>query len=319
MFFKNNMTVIIIVVLFSFSPYFVHTQELKKDNEFRTDTLIFEKIIDNMNFPEGPAWDGKALYASSCYGRFIIKITGNEYKVFLDSMMGTNHIKHTNGLTIGSDGNIFACDYGRGAILKINPNGEISVYSSGYNGKPFNRPNDLAFDSKGNLYFSDPKSYNKNIPDGVVYCVDSKTKEVKPVITSICYPNGLAFSPDRKYLFLCESAQNRILKFKVSKDGSFIDREIFIDLPGGDPDGIAFDVEGNLYAAHFGGRAVYVISSKGLIIRKILTPGKKPSNIEFGGKDMKTLFLTEDETNTIYRTKVEIPGLKLIQPHSRVK
>ena len=89
------------------------------------------------------------------------------------------------------------------------------------------------------------------------------------------------------------------------------DKTIFAELPGGDPDGLAFDVEGNLYAAHFGGGAIYVFSSNGILKDKIITPGKKPSNVEFGGDDMRTLFITEDETNSVYSIKVKIPGMQL--------
>jgi gluconolactonase len=291
-----------------FGP-FSFSQEFKKENDFIIDSLKFEKVVENMNFPEGPAWDGEGnLYCSSCYGGYIVKVEGDSHKIFITSTTGMNSIKNTNGLTVYKNGDIFACDYGRGAILRIQPDSQIIIYASGYNDKPFSKPNDLTFDPDGNLFFSDTKSYNKNIPDGTVYRVDFKTKEVTPAVSNICFPNGVAFSPDNKYFFLCESAQNRILRFKVQSDGSLTNKEVFVNLPGGDPDGLAFDIKGNLYAAHYGGKAIYVISPNGVILKKIPTPGKNPSNVEFGGKDMKTLFITEDETNCIYKTKVKIPG-----------
>jgi gluconolactonase len=79
---------------------------------------------------------------------------------------------------------------------------------------------------------------------------------------------------------------------------------------------LAFDVEGNLYVAHFGGGAIYVLSPNGKIKEKIFAPGMKPSNVEFGGDDMITLFITEDETNSVYSMKVKIPGIKLFSSPS---
>ena len=87
--------------------------------------------------------------------------------------------------------------------------------------------------------------------------------------------------------------------------------ELFIELPGGDPDGIDFDVKGNLYVAHFGSGTIYVISPVGQVLEKIKTPGAKPSNIEFGDSDFRTLYLTEDETNAVYKIKVLYPGYKI--------
>jgi gluconolactonase len=71
--------------------------------------------------------------------------------------------------------------------------------------------------------------------------------------------------------------------------------------------------KGILYCAHFGGGAVYVFNKEGKQIEKLITPGKKPSNVEFGGEDLRTLYVTEDETNSVYSIKREIKGLQLIR------
>jgi gluconolactonase len=271
----------------------------------------FIKIVDGLHFPEGPAWDGKKnLYVSSCYGSYITRISKDEISRFIDSASNSN-IKQTNGLTIYKDGNIFACDYGLGAIIKISPEGKSQIFIDDYEGKKFNRPNDLAFNDDGNLYFTDPKSYGKDKLDGRIFKINIESKEVTLLEDSLAFPNGIAFSANGKQLFICESALNRILTFKVNASGSLSDKTVFAELPGGDPDGLAFDIEGNLYVAHFGGGAMYVFSPEGILKEKIITPGKKPSNVEFGDEDMRTLFLTEDETNSVYSIKVKIPGLPL--------
>lgn len=271
----------------------------------------FIKITDSLHFPEGPAWDGNGnLYVSSCYGGYITRISSNSISKLVDSTSNPN-LRQTNGLTVYKDGSIFACDYGLGAILKITSEGKSEIFVDGYNGKKFNRPNDLAFDGMRNLYFTDPKSYGKEKLDGRVFKVEINSKEVTLLEDSLAFPNGIAFSSDGKKLFVCESAQNRILTYNLNEDGSLSNKTVFAELPDGDPDGIAFDSEGNLYVAHFGGGAIYVLSPHGIIKEKIITPGKKPSNVEFGGEDMKTLFITEDETNSVYSMRVRIPGMPL--------
>jgi len=294
---------------------FLFIQETLSQGEIKN--YDFKKTVTNLQFPEGPAWDGKGnIFVSSCYGGYITKISEEGFSTFIDSTQKPFRLKQTNGLTFYKDGNLFACDYGIGAILKINSAGETEIYSSGYNGNKFNRPNDLAFDSKGNLFFTDPKSYGKDKPDGVIYRIDSSSKEVKPIAEGLCFPNGIAFSIDGKNLFVCESAQNRILKFYLSDDGSLKNQIVFAELPGGDPDGIAFDSEGNLYVAHFGSGNIFVLNPEGSIKYTIKVPGNKPSNLEFAGEDLRTLYVTEDETNSVYKVEVEIPGFPLFSAPS---
>jgi len=272
----------------------------------------WKQLAAEQQFPEGPAWDGQtALYSSSCYGKWINNIVEGTSSVFLSAQSEPFTLNQTNGLTVGKDGNIYACDYGIGAILQISPGGKTEMYASGYMKKKFNRPNDLAFDQNGNLYFTDPKSYNRDTLDGRVFMVKHDTKEVVRVEENLGFPNGITFSKDFKYVFVCESAKQCILKYERDEKGKLIKQKTFVELPGGDPDGIAFDEKGNLYAAHFGGGAVYVIDPDGKILYRMKTPGKKPSNIEFGGSDMKTLFLTEDETNSVYQTRMRVAGLPL--------
>jgi len=274
--------------------------------------FIPQKVADGFSFPEGPAWDGKNnIYLSNCYGSWISKYHEAEIDTFVTKISDTTKFDKSNGLTVFRDGNIYACDYGLGAILRIAPDGEIFTFLSGYQGQKFNRPNDLAFDPKGNLYFTDPKSYDSEKRDGVIYGYFQDKQELRVLYEGLAFPNGIAFSPDAQHLYVCESVLGRILKFPLNEDGSLDDFDVFAQLPGGDPDGIAFDKEGNLYVAHFGTGFVYLLAPVGQIKHKIQMPGKKPTNVEFAGKDLRTLFITEVETNALYKMEVEIPGLKL--------
>jgi len=271
--------------------------------------LVFHKVAEGLMFPEGPAFDGKnTVYVSNCYGDFITKITDKQQDVFVKAPTTPANFQKTNGLTVNNDGFIYACEYGFGQILKFSPEGECTIVADGYEGEKFNRPNDLAFDKSGNLYFTDPSSYGADKPDGRLFRIVKETGEVELLYSGLCFPNGIAFHPTEKNLFVCESAKNRILKFPLDDAGRVGEPSEFIVLPGGDPDGIAFDVENNLWVAHFGTGTIFVINENSEIVRELKAPGKKTSNVEFAGKDMKTLYVTEDETNCVYYVEVETAG-----------
>jgi len=267
------------------------------------------KVVDGLNFPEGPAYDNKSsIYLSNCYGGWIAKVSENKSDTFLVKNNSELTIEKTNGTAFGKDGFLYFCEYGKGRIMRSNGFGNLEIYADGYEGKKFNRPNDLTFDEFGNLYFTDPSSYDKNILDGRIFFVDAKTKTVKLLDDSLAFPNGINISPLDNKLYVCESVFNRILRYEITDNNEIINKEIFAVIPGGDPDGIEFDVNGNLYAAHFGGKAVYIFSPEGKLLQKIETPGSKPTNLEFGDEDYKTLYLTEVETNSLYKIRTKYPG-----------
>lgn len=274
--------------------------------------LIPVKVASGLEFPEGPAWDGTGtLYVSDCYGAWIGRYRDGKLDTLVSKKETQSNFENSNGLTINQNGNLYACDFGLGAILEITPQGQIQVFLDGYEGQPFNRPNDLAFDPRGNLYFTDPNSYGADKKDGTIYAYFRDRDELLPVYEGLAFPNGIAFSADTAFLYVCESALNRILKFPLRADGGLEPYQVFAELPGGDPDGIAFDTAGNLYVAHFGSGSVYMLDTSGTIVQTIHMPGKKPTNVEFGGEDRRTLFITEVETGALYTVRVEIPGLRL--------
>lgn len=269
------------------------------------------KISEGHKFCEGPAWDGEdGLYVSNCLGGTIDFITPNGKTEFLGADDYSEIHERTNGLTVGADGYLYAAEYGenKGGIIRLDQNGRAESYAASFEGKPFSRPNDLAFDPEGNLYFTNPKGYDADNPDGHVYRVDRKTKEITQVAGPFSFPNGIAFSRDAKKLYVAESAKRHVLLFDVIEEGTLTNQRIFAKMPGGDPDGIAIDKKGNVYIPQFAGSHVWIFDSEGNLLTKIPTPGSKPSNIEFMGEDLKTLVVTEDETNSVYQIPAPIPG-----------
>lgn len=281
----------------------INVSEIKAQKVIDSSSWI--KISGGMDFPEGPAIDQKGnLFVSNCYGGWIARYDGTSMDTFLVRSEKANSIDKTNGLVI-IDNEIYACDYGLGAILRINMEGVIERVADNYNGERFNRPNDIIFDGSDNILFTDPKGYGKDIEDGRVFQLSTVTGELKLVGEGLAFPNGINISPLDGKIYTCESAKESIYRFSTDSGGRFINKEIFAHLPGGDPDGIEFDNEGNLYVAHFGGQAVYIISPEGKILARIQTPGKKPTNLEFADERKKNLFLTEAETNSVYYIDLE--------------
>ena len=306
---KNNLQSILILILLIISGEVNYSQIIDSNEKW-------VKVAGGLNFPEGPAYDGiSSIYLSNCYGGWIAKYHDGKVDTFVSKFDDSLLIEKTNGLAYGNDNCLYACEYGKGTILKIDKQKQIEVYSKGYKGEKFNRPNDLTFDKNGNLFFTDPKSYDKSILDGRIFLVDAKTKEVILLEDSLAFPNGINISPIDGKLYVCESAKQKIVRYTITKENKLVDKQDFVEIPGGDPDGIDFDVNGNLYVAHFGGKAVYIFSPEGKLIQKIETPGIKPTNLEFGDADYKTLYLTEVETNALYKIRTLYSGKTIINKY----
>ena len=264
-----------------------------------------------LSFPEGPAWDQEnTLYVSNCNSDWITRI--HDGKVDTLMIASDSTFAKTNGMIVDKQGNLLACDFGNGRLIKIDPRTKkTEILISGYEGKRFVNPNDLTITESGNLYFTDPGKYDKNRTDGRVFYYDFNKNETILVAQNLGFANGIGISPlNKKKLYVCESTKDRILVYDIREDNRLENKAVFVELAGGDPDGIDFDELGNMYVAHYGSGTVFVISPQGRILQKVKTPGKNPSNLEFGGKDLKTLYLTEDETNCVYKITVNNRGFK---------
>jgi gluconolactonase len=174
-------------------------------------------------------------------------------------------------------------------------NGTRSVLVSEYQGKPLDAPNDLVYKSDGALYFTDPSRPNTHTP--YVYMLkDGKLQLFTE--DSMFFPNGLAFSPREKYLYVNDMMKKTIIRFDVLPDDTIANGQLFIDedpekkdpYPNdGYPDGMKVDREENVYCTGPGG--IWIISPEGKHLGTILIP-VHAVNLAFGGPDGKTLFIT---------------------------
>ena len=254
-------------------------------------------------FPEGPAFDRNG-------NLFVVDVeTGDISKISPEGRVKTflNTGGSPNGAKFHANGDLYVADRKKG-IIAISPDGEIRVIVDHYQGKKFNGPNDLIFDSKGNLYFTDPHGSSAENPFGCVYRVLSGG-EMTCLASGLAFPNGLVLSRDERYLFVANTRKNRVLRYVLDPP---VRSYIFSQLSGGwGPDGMAFDVAGNLYVAHYGGGDVLIVNPKGDIIERVPIGGLHPTNVAFSGPDGKTLYVTEVETGSVYCFNTDHPGLPL--------
>ncbi len=280
------------------------------------------KVADGFAFPEGPAYDGKGnVFVSNCNADYVSKLDVSGKSLAFKHADDRFTFEKTNGMTFYQDGSLFVCDFGRNAILLIRPDGTTEMYADKWEDKGFKGPNDLAFDPEGNLYFSDPAGSDAKNSIGCVYRVAKGTRRVAKVAEGMAFPNGVAFSADAKYLYIAESYTFRILRAKVKPDGTLEKPELFCQMPKDHvPDGMNFDQAGNLYVATVGPGLVTIIDKEGKITRTIKLPGTDVTNVEFAGKDLKTLYITEAQKGEVYKLNTEIGGLPLFRaPQNEAK
>ena len=207
-----------------------------------------------------------------------------------------------NGIVFDSQGDLLVADYVEHKIWRIDRvTGKLSLHC---HEPTMNQPNDLAIADDGTLYASDPDWSNGT---GRVWRID-RQGAAKILADGMGTTNGIDVSPDGKYLSVNESQQRKIWRFEIRKDGSLGQKTLFKEFPDHGFDGMRYDDQGNLYVTRYGKGTVVVLSPDGEILREIDVLGARPSNICFGGKDGKTVCVTEVEHGRLVRFRVEHPG-----------
>ncbi len=218
-------------------------------------------------------------------------------------------------LAFGPDGCLYVTDEGRRAIVRVDPHGRQTDFISRYEGKPINGPNDLSFDPDGNLFFTDPFTSSLTNRIGAVYGYEWGTGELHKIKDGMAFPNGIVAREGR--LYVAETRTNKIWAYDIVGPGQAENESEFCTLPPLDvdgihgPDGMAFDVEGNLYVATYRAGYVYVLDPAGELIRSIPSGGQSPTNVCFGGEDFDTMFVTVDDLGEIAAIQVGAQGQRL--------
>jgi gluconolactonase len=264
-----------------------------------------QKIVSGYSFTEGcsVAKDGKVYFTDQPNDRIYVWDEKSGIKIFKE---GT---ERSNGTYFDRQGNLLACADQFNKLVKFTPLGKmVPILAQGYNGKPFNGPNDLWPDNKGGIYFTDPyyqRDYwekgHTQVQDaeGVYYLApDGSLKRVRG---GSGQPNGIVGSPDGRWLYIADMRQKTIWKYAILADGSLGDSTAFAPVGS---DGMTIDSEGNIYATW---GKVIIFNPRGQIIEEIPLP-ESPSNVCFGGPDRKTLFITA--RTSVYIAKMKVRGVE---------
>jgi gluconolactonase len=257
---------------------------------------------------EGPLWwhdGGYLLFSDIGHNRRMQWAPGVGLSVAQES---TNE---GNGLTRDRQGRLLACEHLARRVTRQEPDGSLTVAAYNYHGRRLNRPNDVVVKSDGSIYFTDPGlgRIESELDFCGVYRVAPDLGSIHVLAWDFVLPNGLAFSPDERILYVNDSRRRHIRAFEVEPTGllALATDRVFATLHGdrvGAPDGMKVDVEGNVYCTGPGG--IWIFDAAGTHLGIIAT-GAQTTNLAFGDADWQTLYFTN--WGTLGRIRLRIPGI----------
>jgi gluconolactonase len=242
-----------------------------------------DPIPGSYQFTEGPAADSSGnVYFSDIDAGIIYRWSPDgAMSIFRDGLSGPN------GLAFDRNGNLIACEGGKGRLIAIDPNGGITVLADRYGGIRFNEPNDLWIDPQGGIYFTDPAYRSSAVQDGEdVYYLSPDRSRVERVVRDMVKPNGLVGTPDGEKLYIADWAAGRTYAYAINADGSLSGKRLFVSSGS---DGMTMDESGNIYLTVR--NRVDIYHPDGMRVAAIPIPNT-PTTVEFTGPDDRTLFVT---------------------------
>ncbi|MBV8114740.1 MAG: SMP-30/gluconolactonase/LRE family protein [Silvibacterium sp.] len=304
-------------------------------------TLV--ELANGYKWTEGPVWlpTGHLLFAEIPSNSIREWTPGDGVSIFMQPSGYKGSTPYcgpepgSNGMTLDSKGRLTVAGHAQRDVWRLeslDPHGQVTVLADTYQGKRLNSPNDLVYRSDGSLYFTDPpyglctqneQDLAKELPFAGVYRIPGALNQ-KPgsppdraslqlLVKDLPRPNGIALSPDEKYLYVNNSEPEMFwMRYTVNPDGSLKDPKRFFDAGphghNGAPDGMKVDQQGNIYSAGPGGVFIFSPEGKHLGTIKFSDP---VGNLTFGGPDGKTLYITASDK--VYSLQVKVAG---IYPHA---
>ena len=303
---------------------------------------MLERVSTGYKWVEGPVWAHGSLYFAAIRSNSIRKWTpGAGASIFLQPSGYKGSAPYggpesgSNGMTLDARGRLTVAGHAQRDVFRLEslaPDAQITILADSYRGKRLNSPNDLVYRSDGSLYFTDPpyglRTQGDNDPEKqlkvngvyrIPHALEQKPgtqparSELQLVVSNLARPNGIAFSPDEKYLYVDNSQPQRLwMRYRVLPDGTLTDAKVLYDATTdprqGGPDGMKVDEEGNIYSAGPGG--VWIISPQGKPLGVILMP-ERTANLTWAGPGRRTLYIAA--STSIYRVRLKIPGAPLIR------
>ena len=265
-----------------------------------------ERLATGFVFTEGPLWHPDGFYYFvDVRSSVLYRLTpGRAHEVVRGKTGGGN------GTTFDLQGRLVLCEGENRRVTRTAGDGRIEVLMDRFEGKRLNRPNDVVCKSDGSIYFTDP---GLRVPLGERELSYAGVYRVAPdgtqsLVADFEYPNGLAFSPDERKLYVANTRWAQYIHvLELDASGKMMRRHIFADMSSdetdGVPDGMKVDVEGRVYCTGPGG--TWVFAPDGSQLGIIRTP-EVPANLAFGGPDLKTLFFTA--RTSVYTMRVKVAG-----------
>ena len=283
--------------------------------EIVSEDLELEVLGEGFQFTEGPIWHPIEKHLT------FSDIPENRMHRWSEST-GVSIYREpsnlSNGNTYDKQGRILTCEHGTSRVVREESDGTISVLASHWKGKELNSPNDIVVRSNGDIFFTDP-IFGRGDHTGLsrpleldftgVYKIDAQTEELSLLRSDFNQPNGLAFTQDEQHLYVADTPEMHIRKFKVAEDGTLTDGDVFTRSEGqgsGAPDGLKVDSKDNVYCCGPGG--VHVYAPDGVCLGVIQTPAFC-ANFTWGDDDFLSFYMTS--SNHLYRVPVKVPGVAL--------
>jgi gluconolactonase len=268
------------------------------------------QVASGFVFTEGPLWhsDGTLTFVDIRRSQILRLGTDGKTQIIRENS------GDSNGMTFDKQGRVIICEMVNRRITRMDPNNVFTVIADKVNGKRLNRPNDVIGKSDGSLYFTNPG--RERLEPADVELEFNNILRVKPdgtvdvIIEKFDYPNGIAFSPDEKILYVANTRPEKyIMAYDVNADGTVSNGRHFADMSSeeaGVPDGMKVDAEGRVYCTGPGG--CWVFETPGELIGIIKLP-EYPANCGWGGPDNKTMYFTAN--TSVFSMRMKTAGTKI--------
>ena len=254
-------------------------------------------IADGFDFAEGPAANsaGELFFSDLQAGRIYKLDSKGQPSIFVNNSGGAN------GLFFDRSGNLIACQGDMGRVVSISEQGDIAVLADTYQGKRFNKPNDLWIDPEGGIYFSDPAYGIKPVQDGEhVYYINPERTSTIRVIDDMVRPNGLVGLQDGQILYVADHGAGKVYVYDIIAPGVLSEKRLLVSKVC---DGMTIDRFGNVYITNES--SVLVYNPAGQLIEQIIAGGQV-TNVCFGGLGVSTLYITS--TRALYAIEMQVGG-----------
>jgi len=263
--------------------------------------IAIEKVDAGFRFTEGPVWsrEGFLLFSDVPNNQIRKLVPGERSVAFRDDSHGAN------GNTFDAQGRFYSCESKTRRVVRMDKKGKMEVLAEKWEGKRLNAPNDIVVRKDGQIYFTDPafgdQADTRELAFYGVYHINPKGV-MNLIARPAGRPNGIAFSPNGRILYVANSDDRNVRAYDVDHNGAVSNERVVVSNIDGVPDGIRLDEKGNLYVT---AKGVAVYTSEGKLLHTIEL-SETPANCAFGDPDLQTLYITA--RTSLYRVRLNVKG-----------